>query len=160
NQYTKTVDRGIRYLRKKQTKEGDFEGMGSKPMYEMGMATMALCEDYHASGKDPTLREPSQRAVNFILKAQDPRKGGCRYPPLMAGDLSVVSWQVQALKSAQLAGLNVPKDNLERAFTFVQSCALAGDDGYGYRPSAGRSTEAKRPTMVAAGILCRQYLRG
>jgi hypothetical protein len=69
--------------------------------------------------------------------------------------MSVTSWQLMALKAAQMSGMNVPKDNLVRANTFLEAVALPNDNGYGYQPSRlGNS-----PAMTAAGMLCRQYLR-
>jgi hypothetical protein len=53
-----------------------------------------------------------------------------------------------------MSGLNVPKDNLVRANTFLEAVALPKDDGYGYMAGQGGT-----PAMTAAGMLCRQYLR-
>jgi hypothetical protein len=65
----------------------------------------------------------------------------------------VTGYYLTALKSAQLAGLNVPKKALAQAEKFVDSCAAAEKGGYTYVPGMGAAT----PTMTAVGNLCRQY---
>lgn len=152
--YTKVVDRAIKFLVSKQTPEGDFEGMAV--MYVMGMATMALCEDYCNSGCDPVLTKPCQKAIDFIVRAQHSKKGGWRYRPNMQGDMSVTSWQIQAIKSAQLGGLKIPYETKENALKFVKALEYPSGDGFGYRAARDKN----RPTMRAAGMLSRQYLVG
>ena len=66
-------------------------------MYSHGLATIALCEAYGLSG-DKQAGVAAQRAVNFILTAQNPNDGGWRYNPKDPGDTSVVGWQLMALK--------------------------------------------------------------
>ena len=68
-------------------------------MYAQGLATIALCEGYGLSG-DKALKEPAQKAIDFIVKAQDPDKGGA-YTPRQDSDTSVTGWQVMALKSGR-----------------------------------------------------------
>jgi hypothetical protein len=148
NAYDKTVYRGLRFLMSGQdAKRGDLGGT----LYGHGIATIALCEAYGLT-QDPMLRLPAQRAVNFIVAAQHER-GGWRYSPGQEGDLSVTGWQVMALKSAQMAGLDVPSITLKKAERFLDSLAAA-NDGYGYT-----DTNAT-PTMSAVGLLCRQFLQG
>jgi hypothetical protein len=143
--YAKHVERGLAYLRKRQTAAGDF-GDG---MYAQGLATMALCDAYALTG-DPDLKGPAQRAVDYLVDAQH-EAGGWRYVPKSPGDTSVTAWQVQALVRADLAGLRVPPTVFTRAGQFLDSCA-GPEGGYGYTgPQA-------TPSMTAAGLLCRQYL--
>jgi hypothetical protein len=145
--YSKTVNTGLAYLLKKQSRDGNF----SSEMYSNALATAAVCEAYGLT-RDPKLKAPAQRAVNFIAMAQHPA-GGWRYAPGQAGDLSVTGYDLTALQSAQLAGLNVPKKVLAQAEKFVGSCATP-DKGFSYLPNGGAAT----PTMTAVGALCRQYL--
>ena len=120
-------------------------------MYAQGLATIAICEAYGLS-QDPKLRRPAQLAVDYIVWAQDDNGGGWRYGPKQAGDTSVVGWQVMALKSAQMAGLNVPEKTMKKAMEYLDNC-MADNGGYGY---VGKGAS---PTMSAVGLLCRQYLQ-
>jgi hypothetical protein len=109
---------------------------------------------------DPQLKEPCQRAVDFIVQAQHDA-GGWRYKPKTPGDLSVTAWNLQALKSAQLGGLFIPRDTLEKATRFLKSVALRSDDGYSYQHGIkGGHWEPSPASTTAYGILCRQYLQG
>ncbi len=98
--YSKTVKAGLNWLMSKQGKDGSY----SSDMYAHGIATIALCEAYGLTS-DPVLKRSAQLALNFIVSAQDPAGGGWRYAPKQAGDTSVTGWQLMALKSGQMAGL-------------------------------------------------------
>src|SRR5262249_51765343 len=155
--YTKGVDDGIKFLLSVQKANGDLRGTGD--MYVHAIATIALCEDFNLTS-DPALRSPCQKAIDFIVKAQDRRGGGWRYNPGSPGDLSVTAWVVQALKSGQVAGLIIPRETFENAGRFLQSVALPGDSGYGYLARNPGNWEPIPATMTAAGILSGQYLQG
>jgi hypothetical protein len=147
HKYAKNVERALKYLILKQNGQGDFGG----GMYAHGLATIAVCEAYGLSS-DPALKVPAQKAVNFIVAAQSDN-GGWRYAPRQGGDTSVVGWQVMALKSAQMSGLDVPSKTLAGATKWLDSCASPDGGGYGYTgPADGASA------MTAAGLLCREYL--
>jgi hypothetical protein len=150
--YTRNVDRALKYLVLKQNSEGYFGG----GMYAHGLASIAMCEAYGLT-RDPALRKPAERAIVFIVKAQDNVGGGWRYEPRQAGDTSVVGWQVMALKSAQLAGIDVPSMAFERADKFLNSVASSDGGAYGYdRPPP--EAQEKATAMTAVGLLCRQYM--
>ena len=79
-----------------------------------------------------------------IARAQH-NEGGWRYRPGDAGDTSVVGWQVMALKSAQMAGLNVPQSTLDKARRYLASARRGKDKAeYGYQKSSGGT-----PAMTA-----------
>lgn len=152
--YTKQVEAGIKWLVKQQNPDGSFKGQ--EPLYCLGMAVMALCEDYNNSGCDPILEVPCRKAIKYVVWAQNPDLGGWRYRPRSSSDLSITCWQIQALKDGQLAGITPPRETLEKATKFLKDVSFPKGDGYHYRSS----TKDERPSMVAAGLLCRQYLYG
>ena len=76
------------------------------------MATMALSEVYTMTG-DERLVSPLKKAVTFIIEAQNPGLAW-RYEPRKDNDTSVVGWQVMALKSAEIAGVEIPGELLSR----------------------------------------------
>jgi hypothetical protein len=147
NKYVKTVARALDYLMHKQGRDGDFGG----GMYSHGLATIAICEAYGLTA-DPKLRSSAQAGLNFIVSAQNPSSGGWRYQPRQGGDTSVVGWQVMALKSGQMSGLNVPSITLKGAEKWLDSCESSDKGKFGY---IGPNPTY---TMTAVGLLCRQYL--
>jgi hypothetical protein len=147
--YTKNVERALKYLMVKQNAEGNFGG----GMYAHGLATIAMCEAFGLTN-DPSLQKPAQKAINFIVKAQSDN-GGWRYVPRGGGDTSVVGWQVMALTSGKLAGLDVPTPTLDGAKKWLDSCASPDGGSYGYqKPPENYGASA----MTAVGLLCREYL--
>jgi hypothetical protein len=150
SKYTKNVDKAIKWLMLNQKADGNLGG----GMYSHGLATIALCEAYGLTS-DPNLQKPAQKAINYIVKAQSDN-GGWRYTPRSGGDTSVVGWQVMALKSGQMAGLDVPSLTLEGAKKWLDSCASEDKGAYGYTGPVDNSSAGT--AMTAVGLLCRQYL--
>jgi hypothetical protein len=146
--YSKTVGQGLNWLIGKQGKDGYYGG----DMYAHGLATIAMCEAYGMTS-DPRLKSSAQRALNYVVAAQDPAGGGWRYAPRQAGDLSVTGWQLMALKSGQMAGLAVPRKALALAERFLDSVESNSKGGYKYLPDGAKESV----TMTAVGMLCRQY---
>lgn len=154
--YKDHVSKGLRWLRGRQEANGDLRGGAAQHpgMYAHGIASIVLCDAFALTG-DESLRGPAQRALDFIVAAQNDA-GGWRYFPRQDADLSVVGWQLMALQSGRMAGLQVPPESLELADQYLDS--VAHDDGaqYSYQRQGG---EAKpTPTMTAEGLLCRMYL--
>jgi hypothetical protein len=150
------VRRGLEWLRANQQENGDLHvgGTGIGWLYSHAIASMALCEAYGLS-RDPTLREPAARAIAFIVAAQDPETGGWRYRPGQAGDTSVFGWNIFALRSADLAGLPIPRQTLRGCTDYLN---LAAADGkkvlYAYQPGRGEAS----PVMTAEALVGRQIL--
>jgi hypothetical protein len=147
--YGKNVGNALKYLMSKQARDGNFGG----GMYAHGLASIAMGEAYGMTS-DPTLKVSAQRALNYIRASQS-ENGGWRYEPRQSGDTSVTGWQVMALKSGQMAGLEVddPKNpTFAKATRFLNSVSTSDGSGYGYlNPSP-------TPSMSAVGLLCRLYL--
>jgi hypothetical protein len=148
-----TILRGLQYLVRIEKPNGALSASSGHEMYEHGIATMALCDAYRVS-KDPKLKVPAQLAVDYLQKAQN-QLGGWRYKPrAMDTDTSVVSWQVKALHSAQLAGLKVDPQVMALAMTDLKRAGSGVKGGkFGYMP--GRPAT---PAMTGAGLHCMQLL--
>ncbi len=150
--YQREVVSGLAWIIAQQRADGDLRGSGVGRMYAHGQATIVLCEAY-ALSRDENLRLPAQLAVDFIVDAQH-REGGWRYSPGERGDTSVLGWQLMALHSARLAGLDVPLETLAMANHFLDRVQKDDEGGlYAYQ----RHRHAT-PTMTAEALLCRQYL--
>lgn len=122
-------------------------------MYSHGIASLALTEAY-AMTRDKQWREPADLAVKFIVNAQYD-DGGWRYAPkyetVGPGDMTVSGWQIAVLKSATLAGIDVPYDVWMKINDFLD--AIQDDSGstYLYLRGENRGTAA----TTAIGLLCR-----
>jgi hypothetical protein len=153
-EYGPVVAKGLDWLIANQDANGKVQGPGdTQVMYSHGIAAIALCEAY-AMTKDPRLGEAATKAVDFIVKAQHPPSGGWRYNPNEHGDTSVVGWQVMALKSAEMAGLPVPKATYDNVHRWLMS--VEGDKPIG--GVFGYNNQHPSPAMTAEGLLCLQFL--
>jgi hypothetical protein len=154
-EYQAVVGRAIEWLIARQKPDGNlFDDPPSIAfMYAHAIATIALCEAYGMT-QDERVRQPAQRALNFIVAAQNQSTGGWRYQPGESGDTSVLGWQVMALKSGEMAGLNAPKSALDLAGKWLDSAAGTG----GLLGSFGYQGPGASPAMTAEGLLCRQFL--
>jgi hypothetical protein len=169
-----TVRRGLEWLLKNQQSNGQLFTSQTdvtlpSRIYGHGIAAIALCEAYGMT-RDPELREPAQKAIRFILDAQDPQRGGWRYTQAdgspawhKESDTSVSGWQLMALKSAQMAGLQVPEEAVAKVAGWLDAAQAQRGALYMYNPNAlttpdqiqGRSPNL---AMTAEGLLMRLYL--
>jgi len=161
--YRDVVRRGVEWLIKHQQPDGNLSYRGSDPthFYSHGIATMALCETYGMT-QDRELREPAQKAIDFIVKSQDPRRGGWRYKPQDGSDTSITGWQLMALRSAQMAGLEVPQETLRKVSGWLDLAQVPNRGTYVYNPwnsdSENPLGRAPNPTMTAQAMIMRMYL--
>jgi hypothetical protein len=125
---------------------------GHAPVYSQGLAGIALSEAY-AMTQDNRLQMPAQYVLNCIMDWQDPASGGWMYTFRAPGiDTSIIGWQLMALKSGNMAYLEINPATIKKAIGALD--ALEDDSGafYGYRgPGRGAAT-------TAVGLLCRMYL--
>ena len=162
--YRDVVRRGVDWLVKHQQADGNlsYRGSDATHFYSQGIATIALCETYGMT-QDRELREPAQKAIDFIVKSQDPRRGGWRYLPRDGSDTSVTGWQLMALKSAQMAGLDVPEETLRKVGHWLDLAQVPNRGTYVYNPwnldtDLERAGRAPSPTMTAQAMIMRMYL--
>lgn len=148
------VQHGLEFLLASQASDGNLYGDAElfARMYCHGIATLALCEAYALTG-DERLRNGVTRAVHYSLRSQHV-EGGWRYQPGDRGDMSQFGWQVMALKSAELAGIQIPAETKFRMTRFLQSCSSGT-----YRGLASyRALERPSRTMTAEALVCRGFL--
>jgi hypothetical protein len=149
--YRTNIEAGLFWMVKNQKQDGDLSAGSNQRMYTHGLATICMCEAYGLS-HDPTLGKSAQAAINFICAAQNPTLGGWWYQglPDEKGDTSVVGWQIMALKSGIMAGLDVPTPALTGATKWLHGASHGKGGGlFSYMPESGPS-----PTMTAVGLLC------
>lgn len=155
-------------------------------MYNEALASLALAEAFGLT-QARYWKEPAQKGINFLQNAQRPNPSGTglwgwRYESrmeiedfrragtqdeaykaqLFQSDTSVTGWVVMALKSAQLAGLAVKKENMDGAFEFTKwATADSGLVGYLDAKGAGQTVTGKNddkftyhPTSMSALGMC------
>ena len=151
--YQEPLARGVKWLAGRVGKDGDLTGGLAAGMYDQGIATMALAEAYGLTG-DEALRPALERAVGYILRAQNKRHGGWRYKPDSSdGDTSIFGWQIMALTSARMAGLDVPQEALDRSKLWLDRVATGRHKGrYGY------TDKGAKHAMTAEAMFCWQLM--
>lgn len=150
--YQRNIANGINWLIRNQKPTGDLSAGGSQ-MYTHGLATIALCEAYGMT-EDSKVGISAQAAIKFIESGQN-AQGSWRYTHgTDSSDTSVHGWQVMALKSGQMAGLQVNPVSLQGAKKYLTICSSGQyKERFSYTPGGGGT-----PTMTAVGLLCSQYL--
>ena len=154
---------------KKQALEGGLIGQAN-PMYEHGIATLALTETL-VDTNDLSLEPIIEDAIQLIIRAQNTENkpeflkgpispdskhyGGWRYKPdSVDSDLSVSGWPILALKAVLNAGFTVPEWSLQKAVEFLGACHDESDGSFGYL--AGGS--GKSCVRAGIGALCLQLI--
>jgi hypothetical protein len=161
--YKRNVAAAVKYLRSTQTENGLIGGDAPRlanyyKMYNHGIATFALAE-LLAMTDDPRLEPVVRKAAQYICRRQK-ASGAWSYDhpsdPANRYDTSVTGWQVMALKSARVAGVNVPPLVVYRMAKFIEYATLnTGEVLYANQPpSAGRKGQG----MVAVGLASAQFL--
>lgn len=154
--YKPTVERALKWLLSIQRADGSFDNpqrKGQKTnMFEQAMATLAISEAYGMTG-DSSLKDPAQRAVGFISKSKNPGKGWRYTPNCGDNDTSLVGWQVFAVKSAKVSGLNTERDDFADASQWLDDMTDMETAQVGYNKKASGST-----TITSIGIICRMLL--
>jgi hypothetical protein len=140
-------------------------------MYGHGIMTLMYaemvgqCPDEEV---DKKLRSRLQRAIELIMRSQDvvkseANRGGWRYEPGSTdSDISVSVWQLMSLRAAKNAGLDVPKEAVDKAVAYIKRSYRSERDAQGnptnmeaafsYEPYGGRQTFS----TTAAGVLSLQ----
>lgn len=171
--YQSNVDKALRWLIANQRDDGYLGGSNVSAItgaYSHAMATFAIAEaSAMRESDDPRLRkfgdsdadadtrwllEPLKKAIGYSVSAQL-NDGGWRYEPNQPdGDTSIFGWHLMSLKSAELAGLEIPDEVRAGMVSFLKERALGESDGLaGYRLN-----DPVTPAMTAESLFCKQML--
>ena len=184
------ITNGLKWLVERQKEDGSFSA--SRPfMYNEALATLAVTEAYGLSGAK-YWKKPAEKGVLFLLGAQKPNPSGTgmwgwRYASrqdiegrhtagtlddthyaeeMRDADVSATGWCVMALKSAELSGIEVPREALEGAVDYIKSMtAENGLVGYYDRALAGQPVKGVNDVftyhasvMSALGMCTRTFV--
>ena len=147
--YQENVKAALQWLMSQQREDGSLARRGM--MYSHAIGAIALCEAYGIT-KDEKIKSAALAAIKYTINAQHQQRGGWRYSPGQDSDTSVTGWQVMALHSARMAGIELPEKPFDLARKWLDF-AGGGEHGglYGYQSP----TDISR-AMVATGMFCRQ----
>ncbi|MDP7035707.1 MAG: terpene cyclase/mutase family protein [Planctomycetota bacterium] len=172
--YQSTVKKGLKYLKSIQDAEGCFGPRKGHFMYNHTIAALAITEAYGLT-QSFTLRACAQLGIEFLAKAQNPYLAW-RYivqpvnnpnaKPPHYNDSSVTGWVVMVLKSAKIAGLEVPHECFEGARDWFDSVT---DEQYyrtGYVVKGDRGARLKSQigifghseSMTAVAVMSRVFM--
>ena len=152
-----TVEKAIKYMMSQQDAEGRFcKTDNQEGPYAHGIATYAISEAYGLT-RIPSLKPVMEKAVQVILNGQQP-KGGWNYNYNKAArrDTSVAGWQIQALKSAYIAGAENPgiKEAMNKAVEDLKSVFDPETGRFYYTDKSGHKTDS----ITGIGVLCLELL--
>jgi hypothetical protein len=174
SEYSRVVARAVAFLRAVQDERtGHF---GNSSAYSHAIATYALAE-CHALTGDKALRPTLERATAWILAQQDRRRdprlfGGWGYYYPDGSDFqnggradtwpraSVTAWQVMALESARLGGLEVPDRAFADARVFLKNAwdVERGAYRYSHDPDRLGGSYAVLPGSTPASLFALSLL--
>ncbi|HYF47935.1 MAG TPA: prenyltransferase/squalene oxidase repeat-containing protein [Planctomycetota bacterium] len=149
--YGVNVSRAVQYVLKHQDRDGLItSGNDGQQMYGHGFAMTFLAEAY---GMDPNhelgaqMKDGLQRAVKKTGQAQSARGGWYYSPNSGADEGSVTITQVQALRAARNAGIEVPEKVMTQAIDYVRK-SQNPDGGIRYALNSGQTSSL---ALSAAG---------
>jgi hypothetical protein len=120
-------------------------------MVAHAIAATALCEAY-AMTHDKELLTPAQLAINFIVVKQEEESGGWRADEMSKPSVAALAWNLQALKTAHTAYLQVPPKAVLGAMKYLDAVQLEKGS---YYPNAMGQRDVQ---ATAIGLCCRQTL--
>src|SRR5207245_22501 len=118
--FGEVVKKGVQWLIAHQDPEGCLGERSVKHMYNHAIAAMALSEAFGMTASAP-LKDPAQKAIDFLVAAQNPGKGWRYTSKCGDSDTSVTAWAILALKSAELSELHFPKTAYDGAIAWLDS---------------------------------------
>ncbi len=154
--FAKQVERGLDFVLSSSTETGLLAADATNgPMYGHGFAALFLGEVYGMTqgGGETALsqrvHEALVKAVRLIEQTQN-EEGGWRYNPVpYDADISVTICQIMALRSARNAGIEIPKETIDRAVDYVRKCQNP-DGGFKYQLTTGMSMWPRSAAGVAS----------
>ena len=166
--YKENVKRAVAWLKSKQAADGsiwdtsDDAAAHRKISYPNAIATLAMAEAA-GMGRVPDTLRAAQKAIDYCTEVHQTgegyERGGWRYGPKQAGDLSVTGWYIMAMKSAKISGLRVTPAAFDGAIQFLDSVEGKSPEGtsrYGYMVGNEKPESSHR--MGAIGNLSRQFM--
>jgi hypothetical protein len=148
--FGEVVRNGLKWLMAQQDDDGRLGPRRGHYMYNHAIGALAISEAYGMTNAGP-LAGPAQKAIDYLVQAQNNGKGW-RYTARSGdNDTSVTGWAAMALKSADLSGLTFPKESYDgiRAWLDDVTDSSYGRAGYTRKPAANSRERWLSPTSIA-----------
>ena len=142
--YKNQVKQAVKYLKDIQLDDGCFGPKEQNYMYCHAIATLAMAEAYIQSNYNPLLRSSAEKAVSFLVQAQNPSSAWRYTSRCGQNDTSVTGWCIMALKSAKVGGINVPDASFISAKNFLDSVTETSYYRTGYLEKPPEAPSLKR----------------
>jgi hypothetical protein len=120
------------------------------PMYGHGFATVFVAECYGSTPR-PEIRDKLSRAVKLIVNTQNDQGGWRYFPQRMPADISVTVAQLMALRAARNAGIDVPRETIDRSVGYLKK-SQNSDGGFAYMLETGRESQFPRSAAAVVGL--------
>ena len=150
--YSECVLRAIRFVLRNQDHDGLFTTRNDgQQMYGHGFAMTFLSEAYGMDIGGELTKEAKEKLTRAVRKTQQAQsvRGGWYYSPNSGADEgSVTITQVQALRSARNAGIEVPDKVINQALDYVRK-SQNPDGGIRYSVNSGQTSSV---ALTAAGV--------
>jgi len=154
--WSEPIRRGLEFILENVNETGLIAAETSHgPMYGHGFAALFLGEVYGMTlggpdaGQAERVHDALVRSVRLIVQTQND-EGGWRYNPVPHdADISVTICQIMALRAARNAGIEVPKETIDRAVEYVRACQNP-DGGFSYQLTGGGSAWPRSAAGVAS----------
>lgn len=174
----RAVARGLKFMTENIVPNEDgYLGQSDRSrMYGHGIMTLLYAEmlgQTNDEAMDKKIRIRLQNAIGLIMRSQDvvkseANRGGWRYEPGSSdSDISASVWQVMALRAAKNAGIDVPKETIDKAVAYIKRSYRSERDAQGrpldmqaafsYEPYGGRQTFSTTAAGVLALQVCAEY---
>jgi formylglycine-generating enzyme required for sulfatase activity len=155
-----------KWLLSRQDQNGSIGVQDNETAYNHAIATLALARRLKLDSQ-AALRGSVERAIEYILRAQNTNLGWQYGLKSGKNDTSVTGWMVLALDAGKAAGIKVPKDALSGAHRWIKrATASNGDVGYA-QPGGGSSVLPAQdgkfdpvPSMTAVALRSRLLCGG
>ena len=160
-----TVRKGLQWMMSHQDREGCIGFRNAeKYIYSHAICALALSEAYGLTGSN-LFKDQAQKAIDFLIAAQNPGKGW-RYSHRCAdNDTSVTAWATMALKSAEISGLAFPRTGYDGIRAWLDE-VTEGNGRVGYTmkgtgkvfiPGSNEKFE-HHETLTAIGVMARIFI--
>ncbi|MHC4198859.1 MAG: hypothetical protein ACYSU0_02640 [Planctomycetota bacterium] len=154
--HKETVRKAVNWIIDNQDASGAVgKGSPGSPAVNHALCGLALAEAY-GMGRVKATGEAAQRAVDHSVKVLQTEGSGWGNEPGADPELRVTAWFVMQLKSAVVAGLEVPKEGFIGAIGFLDKVTAMNGSRIG--TCSNRPGEPPTAEMTARGALCRQFM--